>query len=128
MARAIGIGGVFFKSPDPIALGTWYREVLGVPYENSIGGMLPIGGAPPSSYAVWSPFPADTDYFAPTTSSFMINLMVDDLDGAVEQVADGGGTIVGEMQEYDFGRFAWFLDPDGNKVELWEPACEDSED
>jgi len=128
MARALGLGGVFFKSPDPKALGEWYRNVLGVPYEDGIGGGFPISEAPAFAQGVWCPFPAQTDYFAPATAPFMINLMVDDLDGALKQVAEGGGTIVGELGEYDFGRFGWFLDPDGNKVELWEPAEVNSDD
>jgi predicted enzyme related to lactoylglutathione lyase len=121
MARALGIGGVFFKSPDPKALGKWYRDVLGVPYEDGCGGNFPVGDAPTGSSVVWAPFPADTDYFAPTSSPFMVNLMVDDLDGALEQVEAGGATLVGDVVSYDFGRFGWFLDPDGNKVELWQP-------
>ena len=128
MARALGIGGVFFKSPDPKALGKWYRGVLGVPFDDECGGNFPVGDAPTGSFTVWAPFRADTDYFAPTSSPFMINLMVDDLDGALEQVEAGGATIVGDVESYDFGRFGWFLDPDGNKVELWQPMVAASED
>ena len=123
MARALGIGGVFFKSPDPKALGKWYRDVLGVPFEDGCGASFPAGDAPGDSFSVWSPFKADTDYFAPTSSPFMVNLRVDDLDGALEQVKAAGATLFGDVECYDFGRFGWFLDPDGNKVELWQPIA-----
>ena len=69
-----------------------------------------------------SPFKQTTGYFAPSRREFMFNLVVDDLEGALKQVGDGGATIVGDIQSFDYGRFGWFLDPDGNKVELWQPA------
>lgn len=83
--------------------------------------ILQISGSEGPGKVVWAPFPADTDYFAPTSSPFMVNLMVDDLDGALEQVEAGGATLVGDVESYDFGRFGWFLDLDGNRVELWQP-------
>ena len=76
---------------------------------------------PPNGFAVFSPFPANTDYFAPSKRDFMFNLIVDDLDGALGQVHLGGGQVVGEIEEHEYGRFGWFIDPDGNKVELWQP-------
>lgn len=122
MARVLGVGGVFFKADDPAALADWYREHLGVPVDASYGGAsfepstMPSGGL-----TVWSPFSADTAYFRPSRQTFMINLVVDLLDEALEQVRRGGAEIVGEVEEYDYGRFGWFIDPAGNKVELWEP-------
>ena len=70
---------------------------------------------------VWSPFRQDTTYFDPGNRSYMFNLVVDHLADALEQVRQGGAEIIGEIEEYDYGRFGWFMDPDGNKVELWEP-------
>jgi len=76
---------------------------------------------PANGFTVWSPFPANTDYFAPSNHHFMFNLIVDDLDEALGQVHLGGGQVVGEIEEHEYGRFGWFIDPDGNKVELWQP-------
>lgn len=78
-----------------------------------------------SGYTVWSPFAAHTTYFEPSDKDFMINLIVDDLDGLLRRIEAGGGRIVGDTETYDFGRFGWFIDPDGNKVELWEPRRPD---
>jgi predicted enzyme related to lactoylglutathione lyase len=124
VAKVIGLGGVFFKSRDPQALGDWYQKWLGVPVESAWGGAIfKPDQMPPDGYTVWSPFPADTKYFAPAEQPFMMNLVVDDLDGALTQVTEGGAEIVGEIEESEFGRFGWFLDPEGNKVELWQPPA-----
>lgn len=121
MARVIGLGGVFFKSKDPDALKQWYIDHLGAPATEDPGISFPIADHPADGYAVFSPFKAESEYFQPSTRDFMFNLIVDDLEGVLKRVSDGGGEIVGEMEEYDFGKFGWFLDPDGNKVELWQP-------
>lgn len=121
MAKVVGIGGVFFRSPDPDALTRWYVEHLGVPDEEGPGVMFPNQDQPGDSYHVWGPFKKDTKYFDPADKQYMFNLVVDDLKGALGQVAAAGATIVGEIEEYDFGDFGWFMDPDGNKVELWQP-------
>ena len=121
MAKAIGIGGVFFKSPDTDALLDWYEKHLGLPRDNEPGVSLYHAALPKGLYSVWSPFKADTKYFDPGTKDFMFNLIVDDLAGALQQVAAGGAELVGEPEHYDFGSFGWFMDPDGNKVELWQP-------
>jgi predicted enzyme related to lactoylglutathione lyase len=120
MARALGVGGVFFKSPDPKALGAWYQRWLGVEFDGNAVSFMP-SAMPAAGCTVWSPFSASTTYFNPATKEFMINLIVDDLDGALAQVKEGGATIVGGIEGADYGRFGWFLDPDGNKVELWQP-------
>jgi predicted enzyme related to lactoylglutathione lyase len=122
MARVIGLGGVFFRARDPKALGDWYQTWLGMPVEAPYGAALDPSVLPKGSFQAWAPFPDDTTYFQPSEQSFMINLMVDDLEGVLGRVREGGGTQVGEIQEESYGRFAWFLDPEGNKVELWEPA------
>jgi predicted enzyme related to lactoylglutathione lyase len=71
---------------------------------------------------VFSPFKDSTEYFAPSTRDYMFNLVVDDLDGALRQVAEAGAALAGDVQDYSYGRFGWFIDPDGNKVELWQPS------
>lgn len=123
MAKVLGVGGIFFRSEDPKALAAWYAEWLGLPIDESWGGAaFPPDEVPAGGATVWSPFVHDTEYFDPATDrQFMFNLMVDDLDGALAQVEEGGAELVGEVDDQPYGRFGWFLDPDGNKVELWEP-------
>ena len=120
MAKVVGLGGLFFRSPDPDKLLAWYAQWLGVGDGKSSIEFSPAD-MPANGFAVFSPFPADTDYFAPSARQFMFNLVVDDLDGALGQVHLGGCQVVGEIEEHEYGRFGWFIDPDGNKVELWQP-------
>ena len=122
MAQVLGVGGIFFKSQAPEALGEWYRKWLNVPIESTDGAMFKPERMPQAGFTVWAPFKASTSYFEPAKTEFMFNLIVDDLDGALAQVQEGGAKLAGEIEEHDFGRFGWFMDPDGNKVELWEPA------
>jgi len=125
MAKVLGIGGVFFKSKDTEAIGQWYKTWLGFEIEPSFGGSVFFpGNLPANAYTVWSPFKADTDYFAPSANTYMINLIVDDVAAALAQVNEGGATLVGELESSEYGDFGWFMDPDGNKVELWKPAAE----
>jgi predicted enzyme related to lactoylglutathione lyase len=121
MAKVLGVGGVFFKATDPEKLGAWYRQWLGVPVEPPYGASFKSDTMPPGGVTVWAPFSADTTYFEPSQRAFMINLVVDDLAGALAQVTEGGAQIVGDVQDESYGRFGWFVDPEGNKVELWEP-------
>ncbi len=121
MAKALGIGGVFFRSEHPEKLGAWYQEWLGIPLEPPYGASFLPDTMPPGGYTVWCPFKTSTDYFDPSNKGHMVNLVVDDLDGALAQVKEGGAEIVGEIEDLDYGRFGWFLDPEGTKVELWEP-------
>lgn len=124
MARAVGIGGVFFKAQDPEGLARWYERWLGMPVHSAFcGTVFASAEMPAGGYAVWSPFEAGTEYFAPSDLPFMINLVVDDLDGALAQVVEGGAAQVGEPSDDELGRFGWFLDPAGNKVELWQPPA-----
>lgn len=123
MAKVIGVGGVFFKAEDPRKLGAWYAEWLGLPVEHPYGACLPHAPLPEASYSVWSPFRRDTDYFAPSIAPFMVNLIVDDLDGCLASAAEGGAEVLPGVEESEFGRFGWFLDPEGNKVELWQPPA-----
>jgi len=122
MAKVLGLGGVFFKSADPATLGAWYKQWLDVPVE-PWGAVLPHKELPSSAYGVWTPFAADTDYFAPSTSSFMVNFVVDDVDGCLARVLEGGAEVMDKIEDGEFGRFGWFLDPEGNKVELWRPPA-----
>ena len=120
MAKVLGIGGIFFKSKDPEKLCAWYEEWLSFSIDKSTASAsFRFDRMPRSSFTVWSPFQSNTTYFAPSDKGYMINLIVDDLDEALEQVARGGAEIIGEIEAYDNGRFGWFIDPDGNKVELW---------
>ena len=121
MARVFGIGGVFFKSPDPAALKKWYIDHLDFPDSDDPGVTFKNADLPNDSFQVFAPFQADTQYFDPAKKDFMLNLVVDNVEGVNEKATKGGGTAVGEIEEYDFGRFGWFMDPDGNKIELWQP-------
>ena len=119
MARVLGIGGFFFKTPDVEATKAWYGRVLGfdVTPHGVMFPPLPEGGV-----TVWSPFAADTTYFAPSAAPIMLNLVVDDLDAVLARVRAEGVEVLGEQDE-PYGRFAWILDPDGLKLELWQAAA-----
>ena len=122
--KVIGVGGVFFRSPDPARLGNWYRDSLGLSVESwgdTHGTSFAPADMPKNSFTVWSAFTADTKYFGEASQSFMINLVVDDLDAALARVKEAGGEVLPDREEHDFGRFGWIIDPDGNRVELWEP-------
>ena len=122
MARVLGIGGVFFKSKDPGALTNWYRDVLGLEVQDWGGTVFrpEAMAAHPGAGTVFSPFGADTDYFAPSTREFMINLAVDDLDGILANCAKHG-VEAKVLPDEPNGRFAHILDPEGTKIELWQP-------
>ncbi len=127
MARVTGIGGVFFKSRDPKALTAWYAEHLGIRL-NDWGGaaFLWSDEVPPTTgTTAWSIFPADTKHFGPGGQSAMINYRVDDLDGLLAKLEAAGVTIDPKREDASFGRFAWIVDPDGNRVELWQPLVEE---
>ena len=115
-----GVGGVFFKAKDPKALAAWYHDVLGLPTEAWGGAKLPYDAPKHPPAMAWNAFPASTLYFAPSTGAFMINYAVDDMDAMVARLHDKGVEIL-KQDTAPNGRFAWILDPDGNKVELWEP-------
>ena len=122
MAKVTGLGGVFFKSADPEALCAWCAAHLGMTIGPDFNGAVFRNASQPAdAYAVWSPFGNDTTYFEPSPQAFMINLVVDDLEGALAQVAAAGAVVHGKPEKSEFGAFGWFTDPDGNKVELWQP-------
>ena len=117
MARVTGLGGLFYKVSDVERTRAWYREYLGIGGE--WGAMFPFGKDSAQGFSLLSPFKAETDYFAPSDAPFLINLRVDDLDGLLGELEAKGIGILGRQDE-DYGRFAWILDCDGVKVELWE--------
>ena len=124
MAKVLGVGGVFFKSPDPEKLYQWYERWLGFKADPQSGIGFEPRNMPKHSVTVWSAFKSSTDYFAPSAKEFMFNLVVDDLRGALAQVGEGGARVIG-IEEHEYGKFGWFMDPDGNKVELWEPPADE---
>ena len=117
MAKVTGLGGVFYKAADTAATQKWYQETLGVGGE--WGAMFPFKGDDPEGYALLSPFKGETEYFAPSTEKFMINLRVDDLDGMIADLEGKGIEILGRQDE-EYGKFAWIMDPDGIKIELFQ--------
>jgi predicted enzyme related to lactoylglutathione lyase len=121
MARITGVGGIFFKSPDPAKLAHWYRDVLGIAIEDWNGAMLRYDTPQHPPFIVWGPFAKDTDYFAPSTREYMINFAVDDLIAFLDELKKKNVPILGAKTDDPNGLFAWLLDPDGTKIELWQP-------
>jgi len=116
-----GVGGVFVKSKDPKALAQWYRDVLGLDVAAWGGAAMPFDapGHPPK--VAWTAFPESSDYMSPSTRAFMINFAVDDMDAIIARVTAKGVTVLKRDDDDTFGRFAWIMDPDGTKIELWQP-------
>ena len=126
MARVTGIGGVFFKSTsDRAALAAWYEKHLGFVLEDFGGAILkwPEDTANDGGMTVWHVAAPDSEWFSPSSAAFMINYRVDDLEGLLAQLRDQGVEIVGGPESHPNGEFAWILDLDGNKVELWQPKA-----
>lgn len=123
MAKVLGLGGLFFKSQDPRATQEWYSRVLGIDFEGWGGTVfLPeVAAAHPGAGTVFSPFKAETEYFAPSEERFMINLMVDDLDGILVRCRAEGVEPLEILPDEPNGRFAHIMDPEGRKLELWQP-------
>ena len=125
MARVVGIGGVFFKAKNPKKLAQWYQKHLGVPVEAWGGAAFPWAEERTSRsqrFTVWSPFAADTRYFAPSKAPYMVNFIVDDLDALLKKLRRARVRIDKKpVEASEFGRFAWVFDPEGRKLELWEP-------
>lgn len=131
MERVTGIGGVFFRAQDPAALRQWYVDHLGVPAGKdddptvmfSWTNTTDAGGNPDSGHTVWAPFATDTDYFGRRDNQWMVNFRVRDLDAMLDQLRQAGAVVHDEVEELDgVGRFGWFDDPEGNRIELWQPA------
>jgi predicted enzyme related to lactoylglutathione lyase len=128
MAKITGIGGVFFKAKgDDEALAQWYAQHLGIALEPWGGAILkwPEDKANDGGLTVWNLAAPDSSWFSPSTSSFMINYRVDDLGALLDQLRSAGIEILKGPESHENGRFAWIMDPDGNKLELWEPKLWD---
>ena len=127
MERVVGIGGVFFKARDPKALAAWYRQHLGMPLEAWGGAILkwPEDRAEDGGLTVWHVAEKDSQWFSPSRGSFMINYRVDNLVELLAQLRASGIEALQGPESHENGKFAWILDPDGNKVELWEPKIWD---
>lgn len=126
MRRVTGIGGIFIKSKDPDRLRAWYRDHLGMDVQDW-GGMTFQWQTPehpnPDGATVWSVFKDSSTYFAPSTAPFMVNYRVDDLHAVLAALREEGCDVDAKVEESEFGKFGWVMDPDGNRIELWEPPA-----
>ena len=124
MKRVTGIGGVFFHAQDPAALQAWYQCHLGIDVQSWGGAAFAWAddtGRPIAGTTAWSIGAAGDDAFAPSRSSFMINYRVDDLVALRQALRDEGCDVLDAMDDSEYGKFGWVMDPEGNKVELWQP-------
>jgi|SRR5664279_1118814 len=119
MKRVIGIGGIFFRAKDPKALYEWYRTHLGI--ENAADGSGAMWQTEDPVVNVWAIFPQDTEYFGQTRPAFMVNFRVDDLEALLKALREESVAVDEKMEAHDYGKFGWVTDPEGNRVELWEP-------
>ena len=123
MKRVTGIGGIFFKCEKPQNILEWYRRHLGISQvgESSVFEWMQKDRPEEFGHTVWGPFEETTRYFSPSKKSFMINYRVENLEALIEQLREEGVEVVGEIEKYEYGKFGWVMDPEGNKIELWEP-------
>lgn len=124
MKKVTGVGGIFFKTKDPEKMKEWYNKNLGL-VTNEYGSVFEFreSDRPENkAYSVWSPFKDDTDYFQPSEKEFMINYRVENIEELVEELQKSGVTICDEVETYEYGKFVHILDPENNKIELWEPV------
>jgi predicted enzyme related to lactoylglutathione lyase len=119
MVKAVGIGGIFLKARDPKALAQWYQTHLGIPDQG--GGTLAFDGPESTGMTVFSHFPLDTKYFGEGEQQAMVNFRIDDLDALIAQLAEAGVRIDPKRDDHPYGKFAWIWDPEGNRIELWQP-------
>ena len=126
MARVIGLGGLFFLCKDVDATRAWYSRVLGIAIDDFGGSSFSHASAagvfPKGAQTIWAPFKGESDYFKPSASDFMMNLMVDNMPGMLARIKAEGVELEGEPMSESYGHFAWVMDPDGRKVELWQPV------
>jgi predicted enzyme related to lactoylglutathione lyase len=126
MKRVTGIGGIFFKAKDAPALRAWYKQHLGVDVQEWGGAAFPwtdADGQPVAGTTAWSIASADSDQFAPGKATFMVNYRVDDLHALINALREEGCRVLEKTDESEYGKFGWVIDPEGNKVELWEPPA-----
>lgn len=124
MKRVTGIGGIFFKARDPVALRAWYQKHLGIDVQDWGGAAFrwtDHDGNPATGTTIWNVSDTGGDNFAPSTSSFMVNYRVADLHALVQALRTEGCNVIEKTEESEYGKFGWVIDPEGNKVELWEP-------
>ena len=122
--RVTGIGGIFFKAKDPKALLDWYQKHLGIATDEYGWSFKWEDDTQAARLTQLGVFAEKTDYFNPSEKNYMINFRVEDLDELLEVLRDEGVEVVGEPETYDYGKFGWILDPEGNKIELWQPLNE----
>jgi predicted enzyme related to lactoylglutathione lyase len=120
MAKAVGVGGIFLKAQDPASLSAWYATHFGIQTQD--GGTLVFDGPEAAGMTVFAHFPANSDYFGDGGQQVMVNFRVDDLDQLLVQLAAAGVRIDPKRDDHPYGRFGWVWDPEGNRVELWQPA------
>lgn len=121
MAKVIGLGGIFFKTRDSKALAAWYAKHLGLDVDKWNNVKFEEDASRPGS-TLWTPFAEDTTYFGPGPQTFMVNFRVDDLDALLNQLRADGVTVE-RADDSEYGRFGWVTDPEGTRVELWEPPA-----
>jgi len=129
MKRVTGIGGIFFKAKDPDKLREWYRQHLGIESESYGGFAFQWSDDPKKDggQTIWSVFPDSSKYFDPSTQPFMINFRVANLEELVNALQTEGVDVKANTEDSEFGKFGWVMDPEGNRVELWEPPASSSE-
>ena len=123
MKRVTGIGGIFFHARDPAALRAWYRRHLGIdvqPWGGAAFAWSDAEGRPSNGTTIWSIGASDSDPFAPGSATFMVNYRVDDLAALLQALRDEGCNVLEKTDDSDFGKFGWVVDPEGNKIELWQ--------
>lgn len=126
MKRVTGIGGIFFKAKDPKALQAWYQQHLGIdvrPWGGAAFDWTDGEGKPVGGTTAWSIASMQSDQFAPSAAPFMVNYRVEDLHALVKVLREEGGSVLEKIEESEYGKFGWVIDPEGNKVELWQPPA-----
>ncbi len=124
MKRVTGLGGPFIKAADPKALAAWYEKHLGIPFHGGTYAVWPFPegkGEPAPGFNIFSVFPNSSSYFEPGVKPFMVNFIVEDLFSLIRTLKEEGVTMAGEPVDEEYGKFGWIIDPEGNKIELWEP-------
>ena len=125
MKRVTGLGGLFFKAKDPVAMYGWYEKHLGISFSADGTGATfhwrEADDPEKTGLTAWSIFPQDTTYFNPSSASFMMNFRVENLDTLLKTLKEEGVAVDPKVEEYEYGKFAWIMDPEGNRIELWEP-------
>lgn len=121
--KVTGLGGLFFKSADPDGLKAWYEEHLGLPCDQygHLFSWRHTDDPEEIGYTQFSIFDDKTTYYNPSKKEFMINFRVDDLELMIDRLKKDGMQVIGDIESYEYGKFGWVMDPDGNKIELWEP-------